>query len=147
MNRIKPKKKLKKKRKSTFTYDEKIAKGFCKVDYYKAHDKNIRMYEYIEKEKLRLSTPKTVLITDIIQKWKDLGENYESTAGKILLGIYEKNKNASISKTKIRNCKLLEVIAKPETLLLAYRAIKGNKGALTKGTILERDKIEKMTPE
>jgi hypothetical protein len=77
-------KKLKSKLLSTITYDKKIAKGFCKIDYYKAHDKNVRMYEFIEKAKLRLSTPKTVLITNIIQKWKELGETYESTSGKIL---------------------------------------------------------------
>ena len=37
----------KKKFVSTFTYDEKIAKGFCKIDYYKAYKRKMKMHEYL----------------------------------------------------------------------------------------------------
>lgn len=68
---------------SIFTFDKKVAKGLSNIDYYKAREENIRMYEFFEKE----------------------------------------------------------------TLFLIYKAIKGNKGAWTQGTVIEKDKIKKMTTE
>ena len=45
------------------------------------------------------------------------------------------------------NSNFLQIISKPEILLLAYRSIKGNKGSMTKGLILPKEEVEKMTPE
>jgi hypothetical protein len=55
--KLKSQKIPKKKLVSTITYSQKIAKGFCKIDYYKTNEQNIKMYEYLEQEKRRLSTP------------------------------------------------------------------------------------------
>lgn len=44
--------------------------GLCKMDYYKAQDQNMKMDEYLEKEKKKLATPKTSLISELIIKWK-----------------------------------------------------------------------------
>lgn len=133
--------------KANFTFDKKIAMGLCKIDYYKAHDQNMKMYEYLEKEKRRLATPKTSLISELIVKWKSIGDTCQSPVGKILLRIYNKNKKATQEGKTAMNTNLIDISAKPEILLLAYRAIKGNKGALTKASILPKHKIEKMTYE
>jgi hypothetical protein len=98
------------------------------------------MYEHLEKEKLRLSTLKISIVTDLIEKYKELGKTYISPTGKILLRIYEKNKQTAIKKSITENTNLLQIIGKPETLLLAYREIKGNKEDLSKGSILPKDK-------
>lgn len=50
-----------------------------------------------------------------------------------------------MKKTIDRN--LLQIISKPETLLLPYWDIQGNKGAFTQCQRLKKDKIEKMTTE
>lgn len=56
----------------------------------------------------------------------------------------EKNKKAAIHNgQEVLNTNLLEIIAKPETLLLAYRAMKGNKGALTPGNSTGKKQNEK----
>lgn len=130
---------------STIQYSLKIAKGLCKIDYYKAHEKNMKMYEFLEQEKRRLSTPKIEMITNLINSYKEWGETYESPEGKILLGIYNKNKEAAINKQTATYTNLLQILGKPETLLIAYKAIKGNQGAMTKGSILSKDVIESMT--
>jgi hypothetical protein len=54
------------------------------------------MCDFLEKEKLHLSKQKKVLISEFIQIWKKLGEEYESPLEKILFGLYEKNKNEKI---------------------------------------------------
>lgn len=127
-------KKHKTKLKSKFTFDAKIAKRFSKTKYYKAQAKNMAMYDYIEKEKTRVSTPKWEVVTNLLEKYTQKGlAGFESSTAKILKGIYEKNKTAVLSKETVINTNLIQVIAKPEILLLAYRAIRVNKGALTKG--------------
>ncbi len=104
------------------------------------------MYEFLEEEKRRLATPRIDMITDLINSYKEWGEIYESPAGKILLGIYNKNKEAALNKQTAINTNLLQVIGKVETLLISYKAIKGNKGAMTKGSILPKEEVEKMLP-
>jgi hypothetical protein len=56
------------------------------------------------------------------------GQN--SSMGKILFGLYKNNKDAVLNNKKVINTKLIDIIAKPETLLMSYRAISSNKGAL-----------------
>jgi hypothetical protein len=75
--------------KSTFTFDRKAAIRLCKVAFYKAQDKNMAAFAYIQKEKIRLSTPQQKNVTELIEKYKKMGEDkWTSTPGKILLGIY-----------------------------------------------------------
>jgi RNA-directed DNA polymerase len=94
-----------------------------------------------------LSRPRVQIITDLIEYYKELGETYESSTGKIFLGINKKNKEAAAQRETATNSNLFQIISKPETLLLAYRSIKGNKGSMTKGSILPKEEVEKMTPE
>lgn len=145
--------------KSTFTFDRKTAIRLCKISYYKAQARNMAAYAYIQKEKIRLSTPQQKKVTELIEKYKKMGEDkWTSTPGKILLGIYQKNKNylqsIRFNKQKgkdppdpVINTKLLEVVANPQMLLLAYRAIKGNRGAMTKGTEQSIERIKTYNPQ
>lgn len=61
---------------STFIYDEKIEKGFCQINYYNVHERNIKIYEYLQQEKQCLSIPRVQMITDIIEYYKELEETY-----------------------------------------------------------------------
>jgi hypothetical protein len=81
--------------KSTSIFEKSIAKRFAKVDYFKAESKNQKMTEYIESEKNRLSTSKWEVITDLIAHYKVMAETEVSQTGKILLGIYNKNREAA----------------------------------------------------
>jgi len=117
--------------KSTFKFNKGIAKRLCNTKYYQAQTKDQRMAEYIDKEKLRLSTPPWERITDLIEMYKNLAYSEKSSTGKVLLGIYNKNYLAAKEKTVATNSKLLSILCKTETLLLAYQQIKGNRGALT----------------
>lgn len=66
--------------------------SFSKMRYYAAQARNMKMYEYIESEKRRLSTPRSEEITRILSFYKNLGDGeWKSTFGSILNGIYNKN--------------------------------------------------------
>lgn len=133
--------------KSTSKFDAKVAQKLVDNKYYIAQSKNIKELEFIEGEKRRLSTPKSERITQLLDKFKLLGEKEACPAGKVLLGLYNKNKLAASSNTQVINTNLTSIIAKPEILMLAYKAIKGNKGALTKGATISTEDFNKLDSE
>jgi retron-type reverse transcriptase len=107
------------------------------------------MYNEIEKQKFKLSTPRWEYVTEILDFYKNLGETGElkSPTGKILLGLYNKNKEAALNGNKVMNTNLMSIISKTEILLLAYRSIKSNKGAMTKGETMSADQWNNLTED
>nr|YP_009492356.1 putative HNH endonuclease [Stauridium tetras]AWI68957.1 putative HNH endonuclease [Stauridium tetras] len=133
---------------STFEFDLQQAKGSDKIDYYKTQTLYMRMYNEIEKQKIKVATPKWEYVSGLLEYYKNLGESeWKSPTGKILLGLYNKNKQAALDETKVSNTNLMSIISKPEMLLLAYKTIKGNKGALTKGGEMSKGEWNKLTEE
>ena len=129
----------KKKLKAEIVFKEETAKKLVDTSYYSAQAKNLREIQLIESEKIRLSTPKWEKITKQLEYYKQLGESQPSGTGTVLLGLYNKNKEAVLKKEHAINSNLLSIIAKPETLMLAYREIRGNKGALTNGAAVSKE--------
>jgi len=133
---------MKKHFKSTITFNQGEARKFCKMEYYIAQKKNLKHYEAIEIEKNKLATPRTENVTRLLSLYKNIGKGgWASPAGLILKGIYNKNKESATLGNIARNSNLLKVVAKPEVLLLAYRAIRSNRGALTKAAEISLDKL------
>lgn len=117
---------------ASIKFDKKIAKSFSKMTYAKAQSINLKHYTYLEEEKLRLGTPRLEQITELLEYYRELGFTKYSSTALVLQGIYKKNKEGALKEKHITNSNLLSILTKPETLLLAYREIKGNKGAMTK---------------
>jgi hypothetical protein len=125
----------KKKLVATLNFNKKNAQRSMKFSYYNAQSKNMKDYLYIEKEKIRLSTKKWEVVTNIIEKYKSKGELELSTSGKILKGIYQKNKMMALKTIPFqKTTNIVPLIARTETLLLAYKRIKRNRGAMTKAS-------------
>lgn len=132
---------------STFIFKKKAAIRLSNLPYYKAQGRNQKQYFFLESEKRRLATPKWDKVTMLLEKYRDKGFTQLSTTGKILQGIYNHNVQAAKGGSPPpKHSRLLQLIAKPETLLLAYRSIRGNKGALTKGGYKTQGDIQQMTP-
>lgn len=142
-----PKNKKKLKLRSTIIFSKQVAKRFSKIAYYKAQASNMRNFEFIEREKARLSTPAWEKVTSLIEHYKTLGETTSSSAGRTLQGIYLKNKAAAMSGTVAKNTNLISVVGNPELLALAYRSIRKNKGAMTSGAYISKEKFDRMTDE
>lgn len=147
-NMIKVKsKKFKAKLKAKSKFDKKIASKSTNIQYYKAQAKNITQQQFIDAEKARLATPKWDVITKLLNDYKQKAQDEPSSTGLVLQGIFNKNKAAAQSNSTASNQKLLSIIAKPETLLLAYKAIKGNKGAMTQGAEVDLNTYNNMSKE
>lgn len=141
-------KEKKKQLESKFTFDKKTAMRLVDASYYQAQARDMQDYEKRDSEKKRLATPRRRDVTILLQMYKSQGlTGWKSPLGKTLQGIYRKNKESVAQNTSIKNTNLLQVLAKPETLLLAYREIRGNKGALTPEGNKEKEEIKKMSDE
>lgn len=119
-------------------FNKDTATKLSNLAYYKAQARNNIQLEHLGREKLRLGTPKLQRIDALLEKFKNLGYTTPSSAGKIMKGLYDKNVAAAKKNLIPINSNILSIVAKPDTLMLAYKAIKGNKGALTpRGAISE----------
>lgn len=139
--------KIKHKLKSLFVFKKKVAIRLSNAEYYRAQAKNMKNYVFLESEKRRLATPRWDKVTEILELYKQKGSTTQSKIGRILIGMYNRNKKAATSELPpVKHSKLLQVVAKPEMLLLAYRYIRGNRGALTRGGQKTKDQLGQMTP-
>jgi retron-type reverse transcriptase len=139
--------KIKRRLKSLIVFNKKSAIRFSNLDYYRAQSKNMKSYVFLESEKRRLSTPRWEKVTEIIESYKDKGSTTQSKIGRILIGMYNRNVEAAKrGLTPVKHSKLLQLVAMPEMLLLAYRFIRGNRGALTRGGLKTKDHLGLMTP-
>jgi retron-type reverse transcriptase len=134
---------------ATLTFDKKKAKKMMDTRYYEAQGKNLKHYSYLEQEKGRLATKRLESVSKILDFYRQLGLDgeYKSVTGKILKGIYSKHlhyaKNPYFTK---KTQKILQIISRPETLILAYKRLKGNKGAMSAGAPVDKHTFDNYTP-
>jgi hypothetical protein len=76
------------------------------MDYYKTQSIYTKKYAFIEAEKRRLSTPHWSYVSKLLSDYKSLGQigsGYQSSTGKTLNGIYQKNIKAVKLGMPVRN--------------------------------------------
>ena len=119
------------------------------VAYYKAYSKNMKEYAKLEREKRRRSAKRWDFVTKILDHYKTLGyDGPRSSAAKALLGIYKNNiAYAKGHKPFRKTTNVFKVVAKPEMLLLAYKRIKRNSGALALAADVDSHTFNNYTPQ
>lgn len=116
---------MKQKRKklvATWQFHKKMAMRQTHTRYYSAQFRDSKDYVFREKEKARLRTPKWEVVTDLIEKYKKKTQTEQSKTGRTLLSIYKRN--CKMAKGEIqpkKNSNLLQIVARTETLMLAYK--------------------------
>ncbi len=132
--------KLFKKLRATLSFNRKNAKRQMNVAYYRAQAKNMKQFTHLETEKKRRGTQRWDFVTEILDNFKEKGyHGPRSSVAKTLHMIYEKN--AAIAKGQRpfeKTTNILKVISKPETLMLAYKRLKRNKGAMSEAADVDR---------
>lgn len=130
---------------SVIKYSAKLAQRLVDPSYYRAQGRNLREFAKLEKVKIKLSTPPWEKVSKLLDYYKESAENSNSSTDKTLIGIFNRNKECAIKGIDCYNSKLLSVVAKPETLILAYKAIKNNKGAMTRGGEVSQETYNNMS--
>lgn len=135
--------------KATLPFNYGVAKKLMNVAYYRSYSRNMKEYVKIEKEKRRRATKRWAFVTKILDHYKTLGyDGPRSSAGKALHGIYNNNiAYAKGYKPFRKTTNLVKVVAKPEMLLLAYKRIKRNRGALTPAEDVDSHTFNNYTPQ
>lgn len=133
-NIYQPKKKTKL-RKLVSTIDEKDSSRFHKsYAYYESLAKNYRITRYLDKEKVRLHTNPQSNVTNKINLLTSLAQQDEGGIFAVLKNIYHKNLAATAKrKAPPLHNDILNIVAHPDILIVAYKKIKPNKGATSKG--------------
>jgi hypothetical protein len=122
-----------------------IAKRFHSLGYYRSMQYDIRNVSKREKEKIRLRTSKKEDVDLLIEKYKEKAEKELSSMNNVLDKIYKKNNLAAMSGAKAPiHTNLFNLICNPTMLLLSYKSIKSNKGAMTAAYIMSHEDIKKL---
>lgn len=137
---------------SSAVYNKKKAKSLAKVEYYIAMGKDIKALAHRETEKIRVRTPQWEHVTDLLEEWRMKGEDPDKkiVTGKILLGIYKANLKAALSvsdNTPPVHYNIINLVSRPELLLLAYTKIRGNSGAFAKASWFSKNDWINLSPE
>ena len=131
--------------KATFLFDKKVALRFHDSRYYAVTGEDIKRQEFRLNEKRRLSTKKRVSVTSIIEKYKSIAVRKTNSIWSILNNVYKRNaKLAFNNQTPVRHSDLNYLVSQVSLLLVAYKSIRSNKGALTQAYVLSYPRLSKL---
>lgn len=138
-------KKFRKLLKSNITFDKRIARNFHPLAYYMAMASDLRNLPNRDKEKAKIATPRSEKITKYIENYKTYLEEKSQGVWATLKGIYNKNVEAAFNNSAPPiNCHLLRLVASVPMLVVAYRKIRGNKGAITPAWLLSSARRKRL---
>lgn len=140
--------KNRKKQESTITYTKKTALSYHDTGYYQAMSDNVSHYAQKQLDKILLRTNWKDDVSEILKECTTAGETRIDPCFKVLQRIYERNIDVAKKEEEPPiHQDLINLVAHPSTLILAYRTIRKNKGALTKGAQIPHEELKKMTEE
>lgn len=132
--------------KSNIIYNKKIAKKFHDVRYYISQEDDIMNLQYREDEKKRLKTIKKQDVTDKIKIAIKSRYNTLEKVPIILQKIYEKNQKYAFRENSIEpiNSDIFSLLHSTTLLLIAYKKIRKNKGAVSDTSDKSDDEYKKL---
>ena len=121
-------------------FNKRDARKSMNLAYYVAQSRNLKDFGFLQDEKRRIGTPRWDYVTDTLTRFKNRGYLGSSVSGYILNKIYRKN--AAMARGEIpfqKTSNILSLVARQEMLLLAYKRVKRNRGAMTAAEIADAD--------
>jgi retron-type reverse transcriptase len=132
---------------SQIVFNKKIAIRLTKSDYYKVLGDDVRTLPSREKEKSKYSTTRKDKVTKLIKHYKELLESKSQGTFHVLKGIYNTNIMAARKMSPPpKHTNLVSLAASIPNLIVAYRQIRSNKGAMTLGAMLSYHKTRVLNP-
>jgi len=126
---------------SLIAYDVRQAAGFHDLRYYLAQQDAIKNQGYKLQLKAKLSAVHKKIVTDMIYYYKEHANNYINKAWIILDGIYRRNMVAAAKGLPPPvHSDLMGLVSALPVLLIAYKAVRKNKGAMTLAYTLSNEK-------
>lgn len=133
--------------KANTKYNKSIADKFHDTKYYESNEYDIRNKDKLTKEKRRLSTKKSKIVSDIIKE-KRCGK--EEKVFNILKNIYEKNKNVAFGLKKDiepKNSDLMNIVSDTSLLMISYAKVRKNPGSTTIASPQSSEEFNKLNED
>lgn len=140
-------KKFIKKLRTSFKYSKRIALRFHDVRYYNSMGEEYKNLLHKEKQKIKYSTPRSDVVTNIIEKYKKLGKTKTLFVNASLRAISRKNINARFSaKAPPIHTNLHQFMSSVPLMIQSYQKIRKNKGYMTAGAAISPSSWDTMDP-
>lgn len=131
---------------SLIAYNTREAAGFHDLRYYMAQQDEVKNQGYKLQLKTKLSAAHKKIVTDMIYYYKEHAKNYMNKAWLILDGIYRRNMvAASTGQPPPIHSDLMGVVSSLPVLLIAYKMVRKNKGAMTLAYTLSNERKRNLT--
>lgn len=129
-------------------YNNSTIRKLHNIEYYQANEFLQKNLKLIRNESSRLKTENKPIVTEKISNvTREICS--EEKVFKILENIYFKNQDKAfeINNDKIINSNLLNILAEPALLFLAYKKVRKNPGAMTKSFDMSKQSYSKLKEE
>lgn len=131
---------------SLISYNIREAAKFHDVRYYLALQEEVKCHGYKLQLKAKLSAAHKKIVTDMIYYYKEHAKSYMNKAWLIIDGIYRRNVvAASTGQSPPVHSDLIGVVSSLPVLLVAYKAVRKNKGATTLAYTLSKEKKRNLS--
>lgn len=134
-------------------FSKKIARKSHNIDYYKCNEFTIKNVDFMTQEKNKLKTEEKDKVSSRIKEI--LNDNLNFEQGKvfdIIQKIYDKNQGIAFNlkrnakKDKV-NSNLLNLLADPSLLMVSYKKVRKNSGAMTEAYEMSLGNYDKLDAE
>lgn len=131
---------------SLIAYNQRNAAKFHDVRYYLSQQIDTRNQEYKLNLKRNLAVTHKKIITEIIENYKEYAKNYTNKAWLILNGIHKRNVVAALkNEAPPTHSDLMGLVSSLPMLLIAYKQVRKNKGAMTLAFHLSKDRKRNLS--
>lgn len=141
-------KKFMKKLRTSFKYSKKIALRFHDIRYYACMGEEYKNLLHKEQQKAKYSTPKSDVVTNIINKYKKLGKKKTLYVNASLRALSRKNIFARFAhKAPPIHTNIHQFMSSVPLMIQSYQKIRKNKGYMTAGAAISPSTWETMHPK
>ena len=130
--------------KAKIKFYKKVVYSYHDTKYYESNEFTIKNKDYLDSEKIKLTTAKNEDITEYIEEANQNDFN-EQKVFRIMKKIHEKNKKILLNNEKnTRNTHLLSLVTSVPLLIVSYAKIRKNKGCISLVSSKSDDEYNKL---
>lgn len=133
--------------KSNIKYDKNKVGKYHDTRYYEKLQDNIERAQLLKEEKNKFATQNKEHITKSIEEYKKKKDEKSEKIAHKLKTIYEKNIQCAYKNKKVINARLINILASIPLLIISYKKVRKNKGAMTPGYTFSEQDYEQLKSE
>lgn len=132
---------------ATVTFSKEVAKSFHDIAYYEYEQDRLRNLCNLQKFKDNFSTSDKESVSEVINKYVDIFYKREQSIFNVLVHIRDRNIRAIKANRPLpMHDDLIQLVASPAILTVAYRSTRKNSGAMTPAYPFPLEMLNNLSP-